>query len=57
MATTRGSRRSLRLRLVIQRLDTSGGLAPASVDCTPARSGAIAEVPYTAASYFWKESA
>jgi hypothetical protein len=36
----------------IQRVNTTGGLAPAASTCTTA--GATAEVPYTADYYFWK---
>lgn len=37
----------------IQRLNTSGGLAPAG-GCTAATAGAIAQVPYSADYAFWK---
>ena len=38
----------------IQRVNTTGGLAPAAADCNAATSGAQVEVPYTADYYFWK---
>ena len=38
----------------IQRVATTGGLAPAAANCTAATAGAVAEVPYTADYYFWK---
>ncbi len=39
----------------IQRLNTSGGVAPTS-GCDAGQVGAIAEVPYTADYFFYKES-
>ena len=38
----------------IQRIATTGGLAPAAADCTSATVGHVVEVPYTADYYFWK---
>jgi hypothetical protein len=38
----------------IQRVATSGGLAPSSADCNAATAGDVVEVPYTADYYFWK---
>jgi hypothetical protein len=38
----------------IQRVATTGGLAPAAADCNAATVGTVAEVPYTADYYFWK---
>ena len=38
----------------IQRIATTGGLAPAASACTSATAGDTAEVPYTADYYFWK---
>ncbi len=38
----------------IQRIATTGGLAPAARTCNAATAGAVAEVPYTADYYFWK---
>lgn len=38
----------------IQRVNTTGGLAPAATECTTATAGKVAEVPYTADYYFWK---
>lgn len=38
----------------IQRVATTGGLAPAAEDCNAATAGAEAEIPYTAEYYFWK---
>jgi hypothetical protein len=40
----------------IQRVNTTGGLAPAAADCNAATAGAQVEVPYTADYYFWKET-
>ena len=37
----------------IQRLNTTGGLAPVASECDPTAVGARAEVPYTADYYFW----
>ena len=39
----------------IQRIATTGGLAPPAVDCNAATAGTVAEVPYTADYYFWKK--
>jgi len=38
----------------IQRVNTTGGLAPAPATCTAAAVGTQAEVPYTADYHFWK---
>jgi hypothetical protein len=38
----------------IQRVATTGGLAPAAADCSAASAGDRIEVPYTADYYFWK---
>jgi hypothetical protein len=38
----------------VQRLATTGGLAPAAAGCNADTAGAIAEVPYTADYVFWK---
>ena len=38
----------------IQRIATTGGLAPAAAECNAATAGAQVEVPYTADYYFWK---
>jgi hypothetical protein len=38
----------------IQRIATTGGLAPAAADCNAATVGDVVEVPYTADYYFWK---
>jgi hypothetical protein len=40
----------------IQRISTTGGLAPPAADCTAATAGTVAEVPYTADYYFWKKT-
>jgi Protein of unknown function (DUF3455) len=39
----------------IQRLATTGGLAPAAGTCNAATAGTTAEVPYTADYVFWKQ--
>ena len=39
----------------IQRIATTGGLAPPAADCNATTAGTVAEVPYTADYYFWKE--
>jgi hypothetical protein len=39
----------------IQRIDTTGGLAPAAADCNAATAGDQAEVDYTADYVFWKK--
>jgi len=39
----------------IQRIATTGGLAPAPATCNIGTAGTVAEVPYTADYYFWKE--
>jgi hypothetical protein len=38
----------------IQRIATTGGLAPAAADCNLATAGIRQEIPYTADYYFWK---
>jgi hypothetical protein len=38
----------------IQRLETTGGLAPAASSCNAETVGDVAEVPYTADYAFWK---
>jgi hypothetical protein len=40
----------------VQRIATTGGLAPPAADCTAATAGTVAEVPYTADYYFWKHT-
>jgi hypothetical protein len=40
----------------IQRIATTGGLAPPAAQCTAATAGTVAEVPYTADYYFWKHT-
>jgi hypothetical protein len=40
----------------IQRINTTGGLAPAAADCNADAAGTRAEVPYTADYYFWKSA-
>lgn len=40
----------------IQRVNTTGGVAPAAATCTAATAGAIEEIPYTADYFFWKKS-
>lgn len=41
----------------IQRIATTGGLAPAPADCTASTVGTTKEVPYTADYTFWKATA
>ena len=38
----------------IQRMQTTGGLAPAPETCNAGTVGAVSEVPYTAVYVFWK---
>jgi hypothetical protein len=38
----------------VQRIETTGGLAPSPSTCTPGTAGRTAEVPYTADYTFWK---
>jgi hypothetical protein len=38
----------------IQRMATTGGLAPPAADCNATTAGTQVEVPYTADYYFWK---
>lgn len=40
----------------IQRIATTGGLAPAAAECTADTAGSRAEVPYTSDYFFWKET-
>jgi Protein of unknown function (DUF3455) len=40
----------------IQRIETTGGIAPTASSCTAEKAGAEAEVPYTADYVFWKEA-
>jgi Protein of unknown function (DUF3455) len=40
----------------VQRIATTGGLAPPAAECNAATAGAVAEVPYTADYYFWKRT-
>jgi hypothetical protein len=40
----------------VQRIETTGGLAPPAADCSAATAGAVTEVPYTADYYFWKHT-
>jgi hypothetical protein len=40
----------------VQRIATTGGLAPPAAECTAATAGTVAEVPYTADYYFWKHT-
>lgn len=40
----------------IQRINTTGGIAPLPSDCTAATAGTRTEVPYTADYVFWKAS-
>ena len=40
----------------IQRIATTGGVAPAAAECDATTAGAEVEVPYTADYYFWKQT-
>jgi len=40
----------------IQRVATTGGLAPAAGTCNAATAGDVEEIPYTADYYFWKKA-
>ena len=40
----------------VQRVATTGGLAPAASSCDAGTAGDRVEVPYTADYYFWKET-
>ena len=40
----------------IQRIATTGGLAPPATECTAATAGTVAEIPYTADYCFWKHT-
>jgi hypothetical protein len=39
----------------VQRVNTTGGIAPDAATCTPESAGAVQEVPYTADYVFWKK--
>jgi predicted lipoprotein with Yx(FWY)xxD motif len=41
----------------VQRIATTGGLAPPATECNTMTAGMVAEVPYTADYYFWKRTA
>jgi hypothetical protein len=38
----------------IQRINTTGGVAPPASECDASKAGTVVEVPYTADYYFWK---
>ena len=40
----------------IQRIATTGGLAPSATECNATTAGTVAEVPYTADYYFWTQT-
>jgi predicted lipoprotein with Yx(FWY)xxD motif len=40
----------------VQRIATTGGLAPSASECSATTAGTVAEVPYTADYYFWKQA-
>ena len=40
----------------IQRIATTGGLAPPAAECNAGRAGTVTEVPYTADYYFWQQT-
>lgn len=40
----------------VQRLNTSGGIAPPASTCDSGTTGTLAAVPYTADYYFWKSA-
>jgi predicted lipoprotein with Yx(FWY)xxD motif len=40
----------------VQRIATTGGLAPPAAGCDATRAGTVTEVPYTADYYFWKQT-
>jgi Protein of unknown function (DUF3455) len=40
----------------VQRIATTGGLAPPAAECNATTAGTVAEVPYTADYYFWKRT-
>ena len=40
----------------IQRVATTGGLAPAAATCNATSAGTVEEIPYTADYYFWKKT-
>jgi len=40
----------------VQRIATTGGLAPPAAECNATTVGTVAEVPYTADYYFWKHT-
>lgn len=52
--STTGQHGRLTKTTFIQRIATTGGLAPAAGECTAVTAGAIREVPYTADFTFWK---
>jgi Protein of unknown function (DUF3455) len=41
---------------LIQRVNTTGGLAPPAAGCNAAAAGAVVEVPYTSDYIFWKKT-
>ena len=54
-STTAGPRGDRLIKTTfIQRIATTGGLAPAAADCNVATAGTRQEIPYTADYYFWK---
>jgi hypothetical protein len=53
-ASTGGDGDRLAKTTYIQRLATTGGLAPAASSCSAAAAGTVAEVPYTADYVFWQ---
>jgi len=40
----------------VQRIATTGGLAPSAAECNATTAGTVAEVPYTSDYYFWKKT-
>ena len=38
----------------IQRINTTGGLAPAAASCNASSTGLVQEIAYTADYFFWK---
>jgi hypothetical protein len=40
----------------IQRVNTTGGVAPAASTCTADTAGAVEEIDYTADYYFWRDA-
>jgi hypothetical protein len=53
-ATGPGGGNELAETTYIQRVNTTGGLAPAAASCDAATAGTTAEVPYTADYVFWR---